>query len=102
MPSMKNPFVQKVIDKFSNSRDFTISFILHVILVAVFGTTVLFQAVQEPPDFEGESGGFVGGDANAPAPPPQAQQPVPQTPNITVTPTQTASSVSAITTVAPS
>ncbi|MEI6033887.1 MAG: DUF4159 domain-containing protein [Verrucomicrobiae bacterium] len=99
---MKNPFVQKVIDKFSNSRDFTISFILHVILVAVFGTTVLFQAVQEPPDFEGESGGFVGGDANAPAPPPQAQQPVPQTPNITVTPTQTASSVSAITTVAPS
>ncbi|MEI6033888.1 MAG: DUF4159 domain-containing protein [Verrucomicrobiae bacterium] len=101
---MKNPFARQVIDKFSNSRDFTISLILHVILMAVFGTTVLFQTVQPPPDFEGvEPGRFVGGDANAPAPPPQAQQQVPQTPNITVAPTpQTVSPVSAITTVAPS
>ena len=29
------PFVQKVLDKFSNSRDFTISFALHAILVAI-------------------------------------------------------------------
>ncbi len=100
MASQQHPLVQKLIDKFSNSRDFTISFILHVILVAVFGTTVLFQAVQEPPDFEGESGGFVGGEANAPAPPPDAQQQVPQTPNITVTPTS--STVNTITTVAAS
>lgn len=99
MPSAKQPLLQKVIEKFSNSRDFTISFILHVILVAVFGTSVLFQAVQEPPDFEGESGGFVGGEATT-APPPTAQQQVPQTPNITVTPTT--STVNTITTVAPS
>jgi len=99
MPSAKQPLLQKLIEKFSNSRDFTISFILHAILVAVFGTSVLFQAVQEPPDFEGEGGGFVGGEATT-APPPTTQQQVPQTPNITVTPTT--STVNTITTVAPS
>lgn len=99
MPSAKNPLLQKLVDKFSNSRDFTISFVLHVILVAIFGTTVLFQAVQEPPDFEGDSGGFTSGEANVSTPPPQNTPPVP-TPNITVTPTS--NPVNTITTVAPS
>jgi len=100
MPSDKSPLLQKLIDKFSNSRDFTISFVLHVILVAIFGTTVLFQAVQEPPDFEGESGGFTGGETAVSAPPPTTTPPVPTTPNITVTPTS--NSVNTITTVAAS
>ena len=100
MASAKNPTLQKLIDKFSNSRDFTISFVLHVILVAIFGTTVLFQAVQEPPDFEGEAGGFTSGDASATTPPPQNTPQVPTTPNITVTPTS--NPVNTITTVAPS
>ncbi|MCK9588354.1 MAG: DUF4159 domain-containing protein [Terrimicrobiaceae bacterium] len=100
MPSAKSPLVQKLIDKFSNSRDFTISFVLHVILVAIFGTTVLFQAVREPPDFEGEGSGFVGGDPSVSTPPPENTPPVPTTPNITVTPTT--NPVNTITTVAPS
>ena len=100
MPSAKNPALQKLIDKFSNSRDFTISFVLHVILVAIFGTTVLFQAVQEPPDFEGEAGGFTSGEATVAAPPPQNTPQVPTTPNIAVTPTS--NPVNTITTVAPS
>jgi hypothetical protein len=70
------PFVQKFLDKFSNSRDFTISFTLHAILIAIFGGTVLFQAVQEPPDFEGGDGGFVQAEASAPQP--QQQQQVQQ------------------------
>ena len=98
MPSAKSPLLQKLADKFSNSRDFTISFVLHVILVAIFGTTVLFQAVQEPPDFEGE-GNFVSGEASVAPPPPPNTPPVPTTPNI-VTPTS--SQVNTITTVAPS
>lgn len=71
------PFLQKFLDKFSNSRDFTISFTLHAILIAIFGGTVLFQAVQEPPDFEGGDGGFVQADSTAPQPqqPQQVQQP---------------------------
>lgn len=98
----QHPLVQKLIDKFSNSRDFTISFVLHVILIAIFGGTVLFQAVQEPPDFEGESGGFVG-STEAAAQPPAAAQQVPQTPNITVSATPVASTtVNAITSIAPS
>ena len=100
MPSATNPAVQKLIDKFSNSRDFTISFVLHVILIAIFGTTVLFQAVQEPPDFEGEQGGFTSGDTQATTPPPQNTPQVPPTPNITVTPMS--NPVNTITTVAPS
>ncbi len=100
MPSEQNSAIQKLVDKFSNSRDFTISFVLHVILVAIFGTTVLFQAVQEPPDFEGEQSGFVAGDTTVSAPPPQNTPPVPTTPNITVSPTS--NPVSTITTIAPS
>lgn len=94
--------LQKLIDKFSESRDFTISFVLHLIIIFTFGTSVLFQAVQEPPDFEGEGGGFVGGGEEVSAPQPQAVQ-APTQPNITVAPTQVPSNqVNAITTVAPS
>jgi Domain of unknown function (DUF4159) len=64
---------QKLLDKLSNSRDFTISAALHAILIALFGGTVLFRAVQEPPDFEGEWGGFV--QPNQVAAPPRTQQP---------------------------
>jgi len=82
------PFLQKFIDKFSNSRDFTISFTLHAILVAIFGGTVLFQAVSEPPDFEGESGGFVQAADTPNTPPPTQQPPTQTTFNVTTVPTQ--------------
>jgi len=95
-----HPFVQKIIDKFSESRDFTISFVLHVILVAIFGTTVLFQAVQEPPDFEGEAGGnFVSGEAQVATPPAPTTPQVPTSPTIA---TPTSNQVNTINTMAPS
>lgn len=97
---LDHPLLQKLIDKFSNSRDFTISFVIHVILVAVFGTTVLFQAVKEPPDFEGESGGFVQA-SDTTAQPPQQTKPQETTFTVTTTPTTT-SAVTAITTTMPS
>jgi len=95
------PSLQKLIDKFSNSRDFTISFALHAILVAIFGGTVLFQATKEPPDFEGGEGGFVeASDDNSPRQPAQAQ-PQQTTFNVATAPPPTASSsLSAITTTA--
>jgi len=94
-------FLQKLIDKFSNSRDFTISFALHMILVIIFGSTVLFQAVKEPPDFEGGTGGFVeaGEDVTPPAAPPA--QPTQTTFDVSAVPPPSATSqVSAITTTA--
>ena len=66
-----SPIIQRVVEKFSQSREFTISFVLHVILVAIFGGTVLVKAIQEPPDFEGEGQAFVqSAPASAPEPPP--------------------------------
>jgi Domain of unknown function (DUF4159) len=89
---------QKLLDKLSNSRDFTISAALHAILIALFGGTVLFRAVQEPPDFEGEWGGFV--QPNQVAAPPTTQQPPPleTTFNVAAAPAAaTASQISTIT-----
>ncbi len=93
--------MERLVEKIRNSRDFTISLVVHLIFVAAFGGTVLFQAVQEPPDFEGggESGGFVGAEQAAAAPP-QQQQTMPQTKDITVTATPVTTQVNAITTTA--
>ena len=94
--------LQRFLDKFSQSRDFTISFVLHVIIVMVFGTTVLFQAVQEPPDFEGGEGGFVQPGDGTPAAPQQQVTPQETTFNVSTVPTPTdTSALSTITTTAP-
>ncbi len=94
--------LQKFVDKLRNSRDFTISLLLHVILVSIFGGTVLFQAVQEPPDFEGGGEGFVGSSEPVAAPPPQTQVATPtQDISVLATPVNT-SAVNAITTTATS
>jgi hypothetical protein len=93
---------QRLLEKFSRSRDFTISFVLHVIIVMAFGTTVLFQAVQEPPDFEGGEGGFVSGGEEAPQAPSQQTTPQETTFNVTTAvQTPTDSTLNAITTTAP-
>ena len=68
-------FGQKIIDKFNQSRFFTISLVFHIVLVAIFGTTVLFKAISEPPDFEGAPGGFVDSAEAMTAPPTQVTQP---------------------------
>jgi len=94
--------LQKFVEKLRNSRDFTISLLIHVILVSIFGGTVLFQAVQEPPDFEGGSEGFVGSTDPVAAPPQQTQvMPPTQDLSVMATPTNTAA-VNAITTTATS
>ena len=94
--------LDRFITKLKNSRDFTISLLIHVIFVSIFGGTVLFQAVQEPPDFEGGGEGFVGSSEPVAAPPQQTQV-MPPTQDISVmaTPTNT-SAVNAITTTATS
>ena len=84
---METNFVVKFVEKLRTSRDFTISLLIHVIFVAIFGTTVLFQAVQEPPDFEGGSEGFVGStEENAPPPETTPQEMPPSRPPQSTTP----------------
>ncbi|NBO46956.1 MAG: hypothetical protein EBU85_08140 [Actinobacteria bacterium] len=73
-----------------------------MILVSVFGGTVLFQAVQEPPDFEGGGEGFVGSSEPVSAPPQQTQVATPtQDMSVLATPVNN-TSVNAITTTAAS
>ena len=94
----KNTLLDKLVDKFNNSRFFTISFVLHVLLIVIFGGTVLFEAMQEPPDFEGGEGGFLAGGEEVAAPP-TASQVQPQETTFTVTtPTVQNTTVAAITT----
>jgi hypothetical protein len=79
-----------------NSRFFTISLFLHVLLILAFGGTVLFNKYVEPPDFTGEGGetGFVSNDA--PQEPP-AQSATEQSPEFT--PTSAAVSAPSLTTI---
>jgi hypothetical protein len=95
-------WLDSLIDRLRTSREFTISLLVHIIFVAIFGGTVLFQATQEPPDFEGE-GGFVAGGGEQVSAPPQPTQQMPQTQDITVTATPVNTSpINAITTTATS
>ena len=93
----KNTLLDRLIEKFNNSRFFTISFVLHLLLILIFGGTVLFEAMQEPPDFEGGEGGFLAAGDEVAAPP--AAQTQPQETTFTVsTPTVQNTTVAAITT----
>jgi hypothetical protein len=72
-PEPLAPLFTRILEKFSKSREFTVSFILHLILVALFGTAVLFEATQEPANFQsGEE--FLAARETGPTAPPQANQ----------------------------
>lgn len=86
-----------------NSRFFTISLLLHVLIVTILGGTVLFKAYVEPPDFTGgEGGSFVEQSASVSPPQQQQQQQQPTFQVQTPTATSNAPSLSAITTIGPS
>lgn len=93
----KQTFLDRVIEKFSESRFFTISFVLHVLLIVIFGGTVLFEAMQEPADFEGGEGGFLAAGEETAAPPPAQSQPKETTFTVS-TPVVQNTTVAAITT----
>lgn len=93
----KQTLLDRVIEKFSESRFFTISFVLHVLLIVIFGGTVLFEAMQEPADFEGGEGGFLAAGEETTAPPPAQSQPKETTFTVS-TPVVQNTTVAAITT----
>lgn len=95
--SEKNSLLDRLVEKFNDSRFFTISFVLHVLLIAIFGGTVLFEAMQEPPDFEGGEGGFVAAGPEVAAPPDNTQVQPTETTFTVTTPTQN-NAIEAITT----
>jgi hypothetical protein len=78
-PSKQPGWIQRSLDRFSKSREVTISFCFHLILVAVFGTAILFEVVQEPSDFQGGGDQFVGSAEHMPPAPREDSQSLPPT-----------------------
>ena len=65
------------------SREFSISVVLHVIFVAIFGTMILFQTGEKASSFESGTDGFLG-NAGESGPPQQTSTDLPPLENISV------------------
>ncbi len=95
-PSKLNEFVARV----RKSRFFTISALLHLVFILLFGGTILFRAALRQADFDSDPGGAGLVQQAAPqAPPETPQTPVqPQTQYQVQTPSTPVQSLTAITT----
>jgi len=84
----RNLIVERLRHIIPNDQSATISLLLHVILVALFGGTVLFKKMEPPPDFSAE-GGFVGDSSenSSPPGPPVIAPPTPDMSQATMAPT---------------
>jgi hypothetical protein len=98
MSSLQNenlPFSRRVQAFLARSRFATFSVLLHVVIVVMAGSVVLFRHYSEPPDFTADGGeGLVSTDTQAQPPPPTEQ---PQETFTPVAPTVSAPQLSAIT-----
>lgn len=93
--SDKKPLSVRIQTAFAQARFLTFSALMHVILVIIAGSAVIFQQVTPAPDFEAGSGDLVSTemvDASPPEPEPQQPQMQPVNPQIS------APSLAAITT----
>ena len=70
--SANEPFTTKLQKKLAASRFFTFSMLLHVIIVVMGGSVVLFKQYVEPPDFTSGEGGLLSGEVSVQPP---AEQP---------------------------
>ena len=94
----RKPLSRVIQERLAASRFFTFSMLLHVILVVMGGSVVLFKQYIEPPDFTSGGNGLVSNEV-AVAPPPE-QPASPQDQFTPETPTITPPAVAAITTTA--
>jgi len=68
-------------DRLAHSRDFSISLILHLVLVVSFGSRMLFETIQEPPEMTTGGEELCAARASA-TPPGQPELPQPPVPKI--------------------
>jgi len=96
-PEPPKSILEKLQERAAASRFFTVSVLLHVVLIVMGGSVVLFKQMSDPPDFS-SADGLVTGDVEVQAPaeqPPDVQQHfTPQAPSLS------APSLSAITSTA--
>lgn len=93
------PMSQRVLMFLARARFFTASALVHSILIVIGGGVVLFQHIEEPPDFVAESGSLLAADVPAAAP----VEPPPVTPEVKPSenaPVLSAPSLSALTSTA--
>src|SRR4029079_17284190 len=85
-PSSK-PLSRVIQEKLAASRVLTFSLLLHVILVVMGGSVVLFKPYIQPPHFSARRGGIVSNEVTVAPPDEQPQTPeqqfTPETPTIT-------------------
>ena len=96
-PEQKS-FGQRLQERIAQSRFFTFSLLLHVVIVVLGGSVVLFHKYSEPPDFTSDGNGLLGEEASVQPPleqPPDMSQQETFTPQ---EPTISAPTVTAITT----
>ncbi len=91
------PLIKRMQERLAASRFFTFSVLLHVVLVIMGGSVVLFKAYQEPPDFEASEGGLLSAETTA-APPPETPQDMSQATFTPEAPQITAPTLTSITT----
>ncbi len=95
--SEPKPFIKRLQERLAASRFFTFSLLLHIIIVVLGGSVVLFKAITEPPDFVAQGGDLLGDEAATAAPPEDKIQELTQT-FTPETPQVNAPSIEAITT----
>ncbi|MCX6972030.1 MAG: DUF4159 domain-containing protein [Verrucomicrobia bacterium] len=78
---------RNLIGRLARSRDFSISLILHLILVVSFGSRILYVAVHEPPEISSGDEQFVQPQAAA-NPAPKHESPAPEIPDLIKQPSQ--------------
>ena len=72
-PAPRKPFVQRIQEKLAASRFLTFSLLLHVVLVVMGGSVVLFKQYVAPPDFAPD-GPLVGSETVVRPPEPEVVQ----------------------------
>ena len=73
-------FFERLLRPILASRFLTISALIHLLIIVLFGGKVLFNKYVEPPDFQ--SSGEGGGDNSPPAPPETPTETLPPTPTV--------------------
>jgi hypothetical protein len=100
-PEPELTLLQKVRFRLAESRYFMLSLVIHSIIVILAGTIVLFKAIIEPPDFEGEGNGLISSTDDLSPPPETPADAVPVEAVVPPTPIVNAPTPNVITTSTP-
>jgi len=94
MTTNSTSFFDRLLRPVLASRFVTVSLVIHLLIVLLFGSRVLFDRYVEPPDFQATGETMVSTDTAPPPPAPEAN--LPPAPSLSAPPPQAAAGLSAI------